>query len=108
MSVLETLISVDRIVIAGLTAFDRATAHALDQLGENLRRAGHTASEIDETLEPYREHHRASRARLHRELWTKALATIAEADACPLPTRIQPTPHATAKNQEKTNDYRNE
>lgn len=84
MQVLEYLISADRIVIAGLAAFDQATDNALAQLGKRLRKLGHNDSEINEVLEPERQQHRESRNRLHRELWTKALAMIAE--ACPEPS----------------------
>ena len=77
MSCLNYLIAADRVVIAGLTAYDEFNARELARLRAALERTGHSAEEIESELAEWTERLRAGRGRLHRELWTKALALIA-------------------------------
>lgn len=81
MSVLEHLIETDRVVIAGLSAYDKATARILDETCATMAQNGRSAEEIDLLIGESKARIAASRIELHRALWKKALAIIAESAA---------------------------
>ena len=82
MSLLENLITADRIVLAGLAAYDQVMERGWDNCAAALAADGLTAEQIDEAKTGHLERLRAGRGNLHRKLWTKALAMIA-ADPAP-------------------------
>jgi len=77
MNAVDNLVAADRIVLAGLSAFDAAMANAWEKAAARLATAGCSADEIAATADGHRERALASRDKLHRELWTKALVHLA-------------------------------
>ena len=81
MSVLEALITADRVVLAGLSAYDQAMANAWATAVAKMAKAGVPAEQIEAAKEAHDERTLSGRGRLHREVWTKALATLAAGPA---------------------------
>jgi len=79
MSVLETLIAADRIVLAGLSAYDQAMARAWENCAAAMAVGGVSADEIEAAKAGHQERTIAGRGNLHRKLWTRAMAIIATA-----------------------------
>jgi hypothetical protein len=77
MSAVDCLVAADRIVLAGLSAYDAAMARAWEKAASDLAGAGYSADEVAEAAEGHRQRTLASRGKLHRELWTNALAHLA-------------------------------
>jgi hypothetical protein len=76
-SVLDHLIAADRIVLAGIQAYDQATARSLDELARNMAKLDYSEEDMAAELAPHKERIRLSRSKLHRELWSKALSMLA-------------------------------
>lgn len=78
MSLLETFIEADRIVIVGLRAYDDATSRIQAAAREGMAENGHDADEIAAFIDANEKRIREGRGELHRRLWTRALEMIAE------------------------------
>lgn len=80
MSVLESLLAADRIVLAGLAAYDEAcqrlTASAVLEMRANMQKLGHSEDEIEAVEQSHRERIREGRGKLHVELWKRALVHV--------------------------------
>lgn len=86
MSLLEHLIAADRVVIAGLAAYDKAMASAWATVADAAAADGIPAEQITAAKEAHDDRCLQGRGNLHRELWTKALAMI----ACGPPASCEP------------------
>jgi hypothetical protein len=76
MTAIDHLDAADRIVLAGLSAYEAAMARAWENAASELV-AGYSAENVAVAAEGHQQRTLASRGRLHRELWTKALAHLA-------------------------------
>jgi hypothetical protein len=83
MSVLEALISADRVVIIGLDAYDKAMANAWEIAAEAMAKDGVPADQIEAAKEGHDARALRGRGNLHPELWKKAMAMIVTLDEPP-------------------------
>jgi hypothetical protein len=79
-SLIDALVEADRIVIAGLTAFDevmgRMTAAELEKARARMTATGHDEAAIAAFAEERHESVAQARRRAHREIWLRALGKI--------------------------------
>lgn len=80
MSVLEALISADRVVIAGLAAYDRAMANAWSVAAAAMADDGVPVEQIEAAERFHESRTLQGRGNLHAELWSKAMAMIVTLD----------------------------
>ncbi|OWQ95113.1 hypothetical protein [Sphingopyxis witflariensis] len=83
MTFIDTLIDVDRVVIAGLSAYDTLCQRAWDNTATALQEAGRPDAEIADAAEFHKERVTEARGKLHRTLWLKAFGVMLKADEAP-------------------------
>jgi hypothetical protein len=78
MIAVDAFVAADRVVLAGLAAYDTAMARAWEIAAGQMAAAGHSADEIAKAAEGHQKRTLASRDKLHRDLWAKALTAVLE------------------------------
>ncbi|QUM70845.1 hypothetical protein [Sphingopyxis granuli] len=76
MSFIDTLINVDRFVIAGLKAYDEICDRAWNETASALKAAGRPDDEIAEAAALNAKNVTTGRGKLHRDLWLKMFPLI--------------------------------
>lgn len=83
MSFIDTLINVDRFVIAGLNAYDKLCERAWEETASALKAAGRPDDEIAEAAALNNERVTAGRGKLHRDLWLKMFTVMLDDQRAP-------------------------